>query len=82
MVVFPAPVEPTNAIFCPALAPKEILFRITLPESYPKVTELKLTSPFTSVRETAAGTSGISGISSIIWKMRSAPARADCKVLY
>ena len=46
MVVFPAPVEPTKAIFCPGLAYRLTSFKITLSGSYPKVTWLRTTSPF------------------------------------
>ena len=46
IVVFPAPVLPTKAIFCPGVAKRSTLCRTILSGLYPKSTSSNTTSPF------------------------------------
>ena len=78
MVVFPAPVGPTMATFCPGSTTAENPWMISFPGLYEKRTSLNSTLPRTS--PTGSTSSSSDGISS--WSRNpntlSAAAAADC----
>ena len=80
-VVFPAPVLPTTAIFCPGFAAKLIFFISRRSGSQPKLTWEKEIVPLAFSRRAGAAGSGISSVPSSSSKVRLADASADCREL-
>ena len=74
MVVLPAPVPPTKAIFCPGFVLMSMSKSTCLALVYPKSTSLKSTSPFASFSSTFP--SSTSGSASPNANTRSAPTEA------